>query len=224
MPYQPGRDQPERKAVGLGQGGAVHLVGQDVVPAHRISERHAAREVLAHLDLAHLLLAGIGAEEHDLPAAAAHLCVLQDRGQWRPRPAGVADGGGEPGEAMITGAFEGKHDLTPGAGFDVVEGKLEGASDRSADLERPRRLVDHRPVVVGDAEEALVRGQPGVEVLPPREVLDTGRRIGPRWRLVHPGDDLLTRPGRERPSQGRAEGAQSGDGRTAVGEKVTARN
>ena len=202
MPYQPGAISRRGKAVGLRQGGAVHLVGQDVVPAHRIGERHAAGEVLPHLDLAHLLLASIGAEEHDLPAAAAHLRLLEDRGQRRARPASVADGGGEPGEAMIAGAFEREHDLAPGPGLDVVERQPEGASDGSADLQRPGRCVDHRAVVVRDAEKAVVRGQPGAEVLPPCEVLDiTGSRIGHRRRLVGPGDDLLAWASWEGPSQ-----------------------
>ena len=67
-PIPAGSNQAQGKAIGLGQGGAVHLVRQDVVAAHGVSKRHAAGEVLPHLDSPHLLLAGIGAKEDHLLA------------------------------------------------------------------------------------------------------------------------------------------------------------
>ncbi len=116
-----------------------------------------------------------------------------------------------------------KIDLAPGASLDVVERQPERARDRPADLKGPGLLVDHGAVVMGDAEEPLVRRQPGVQVLPLGQVLDNaGGRVGNGRRLVGPGNDLLARAGRERPGQGGAENRQSGEGRTAVGEKVAA--
>ena len=137
-------------------------------------------------------------------AAAAHLRLLQDRRQRRARPPGVADGGGEPGEAMIAGAFEGEDDLAPGPGLDVVERQPERARDGPADLKRPGLLVDHRAVVMRDAEEPLIRRQPGVQVLPLLQVLDvTGRRRPepaaagrPKGRPPRPGGPGTPGPGR----------------------------
>ena len=222
-PVPAGSNQAQGKAIGLGQGGAVHLVRQDVVAAHGISKRHAAGEVLPDLDSPHLLLARIGAKEDHLFGAAAHLGLLQERRQGRARPLGIADSGGEPGEAVIAGAFEGEGDLAPGAGLEVVERQPERVPNGPADLQRPGLLVDHGAVVMRDAEEPLIGRQPGVQVLPSLEVLDiTGCGVRNRRRLVGPGNDLLARAGRKRPGQGGAENRQSGERRTAVGEEVAA--
>ena len=193
------------------------------VTAHGISERHAAGEVLPDLDSPHLLLARIGAKEHHLFGAAAHLGLLQKRRQGRARPPGIADSGGEPGEAVVAGAFEGEGDLAPGAGLEVVERQPERVPNGPADLKGPSLLVDHGPIVMRDAEEPLIRRQPGVQVLPLGQVLDiTGGGVRNGRRLVGPGNDLLAGAGRERPGQGGAENRQSGESRAAVGEEVAA--
>ena len=193
------------------------------VTAHGISQRHAAGEVLPDLDSPHLLLACIGAKEHHLFGAAAHLGLLQKRRQGRACPLGIADSGGEPGEAVIAGAFEGEGDLAPRARLEVVERQSERVPNGPADLKGPGLLVDRGPIVMRDAEEPLIGRQPGVKILPALEVLDiTGCGVRNRRRRVGPGNNLLARAVRERPGQGGAENRQSGERRTAVGEEVAA--
>ena len=92
MPYQPGAMSRSGEAVLLGQGLAVHLVGQQVGRAHGVGDRHAAREVLRHGDVADGVVqldgALVGAPEHDLDAVVLDPGLLEERREGGARPSG----------------------------------------------------------------------------------------------------------------------------------------
>ena len=106
------RDQPEREAVVGRQGSAVHLVAKDVLCIHGVGERHAAREILRELDLIGARdLSLVGAPENDLNAAVEDAGLLQDRGESRAGPEGVANAAVEERQAGVARAFDCEGDL-----------------------------------------------------------------------------------------------------------------
>ena len=143
MPYQPGAISRSGKPFGGRQGRPVHLVAEDVVGAHGIVERHAAREVLLHLHVADVVLerdlACIGAPEDHLDAVLQHARFLEDRGERRAGPAGVADAADEEREAVVAGAFDREGDLLPRPRLDVGERQGQRLLDQAVDLELPGR-------------------------------------------------------------------------------------
>jgi hypothetical protein len=224
-------DEAERGAVGGGEWLAVHLVAEEVGGIGGLGPGHAPGEGRLGLELAHLvaeaadvldgLLALIGAVEDDLDAIGLAAGLLEHGGEGGACPAGVADGAGEEGEAVVPGALEGEDDLLSRERLDRGEVVGGGAGDVSGDLELPLRRVDVGDAVVSDAEELLGGGDPRVGGLGfPVELVEAGE-----WRrwgggLVEEGDGGLagSAPGEER-------GLEEGDpeeGAVGLDEGVTA--
>jgi hypothetical protein len=99
---------------------------------------------------------------------------------------------------VITGAFEGKDNLSTRASLDVVERQPQRTTHRPAYIKGPGLLIDHGPVVMRDAEESFVWRKPTVQVFPPGLILNNAGGGGGNWRgLVGPGNHLLSGSDRE---------------------------
>ena len=95
------------------------------------------------------LLAGISAKEDHFDAVLQDPCFFEDGGERRSRPSRVADAAGEPGEAVIAGAFQGEDNLLPWPGLESARVKRQRRCDEAADLQFPVLGVDDRAVVMG---------------------------------------------------------------------------
>ena len=196
-PVPAGRYQPQRKAVLRRQRRAVHLVAQQIVGAHGIADPHAACEARRHLDLAHLLLAGVCADKDDLDAAVQQLRLTQHRRQRCPGPARGADAGQKRWTTVVARAFERAGKLVARPRLDVTQAKPGRFSDETGDLKRPVLLVDFRPIIVRNVEGPAV-GRQQVWIFPALQVLDNAS--GDFWverRLIRPGNNFFAWLGRE---------------------------
>ncbi len=176
---------------------SVHLVTEQVVGAHRIGQRHAAREVLRHFHVPNRLYAGIGSPEDDFDASIHYAGLLEQRSERGAAPLGGADPAGEPWEAMVAAALEREDDLLLGSGLERRQRQCHRLLHQAGDLQVPLLFVDDGLVVVRHAKE-LVGGRQkrGEEVFPRLQVLDyTAARVGSR--LIQPRHDFLAWPTRK---------------------------
>ena len=151
------------------------------------------------------LLAGIRAPEDDLAARLLDPCLLQQRGQRRAGPGRVTDTPREERQPRVAGALQGERHLLALPGFQVIQRQRHRLVHQAADLQAPVGLVQFGLVEVLDDEELLVRGDPGIELLP-LQLPDDRLRDRIRLGLVQPGNDLprdrsLERGGRSRHPQ-----------------------
>ena len=228
-PVPAGGDEPERIAVALGQGRAVHLVAEQVARIHGLRDRHAAGEVHLHLDVAHVvaeaadvggrLLPGVGPVEDDVDAVLGDPRRLEHGGQGGAGPSRVPEPALEPVEAAVARALEGEHHLLAGEGLQLVQGVTPRPADTAGDLEPKVLGVDIHGPVVGHREEALVRGDPRVEALPVEEVREVDGRGGRRVEEGNRGLALAS-PGEER----RLEEGEDGERAATPDEGLTARH
>jgi hypothetical protein len=196
-PVPAGRDQPQWKAVLRRHRRAVDLVAQQIVGAHGIGDPHAACEARRHLDVAHLLLAGVCADKDHLNAAVQQLRLTQHRRQRCPGPSGGADARLKRPAAVVARAFKREDQLPARPRPDVAQTKPARFSDEAGDLQRPVPLVDVRTIIVGDVEELGIGRQP-IEIFPALQVLDSASgdpRVG--RGLIRPRNDFFAGLGGE---------------------------
>ena len=141
MPYQPGAISRSGNPFGCRQGRSVHLVAEHVVGAHRVGERHAAGEVLLHLDVADTVLsamspASVPQNTTSMPLSM-HACLFKDGGERRAGPAGVANAADEKRKAVIAGAFERENNLLARPSLDIGERQTHRLLDQPIDFKLP---------------------------------------------------------------------------------------
>ena len=121
---------------------------------------------------------------------------------------------------MVARALEREDHLVAGPGFELVQGQGQGLLHQTVDLQAPGCGIDHRPVVVRNAEELLVGRNPRVHVFPCELI---GNHLWHRvfGRLIQPGEHFFACPqGKGVRRQWRVEQPQASQGGTSLGKNA----